>query len=529
MVGELLSIDLLGKHYDLPKDILVYLSEHHCFEEYRQEMLTFFVANYSDYQNLPTPIEQLTFDKFRYYGDLCAKKLIAQDIFDVTADDLVGILPEKCTWKTCMDASVNDGMKVFYDGLKETMSERLKALIDQTNSFLNQAQDAELVRDSKITGTGFGIITNSIVGYGVWAAMESSSIKKQSAAANAEFSRDIDNIQKGLESRSAARLSRFEREVWIPCIQKSVDLFIINLFKKYIDVLIEHGKFDKEALSHIDIAKSQSILKNIGTTDNKAGILDAAFLSCPFNPEFYDIAIESCDAAEVIACAKIFSVDENLQSGYTQICTDIALNKELSEEEVTEKISPYISAISMIVGDSKEAVCTQFIEAHRSVVKKAIIQVSSDWKTASDSNLKSMIRMLTGKPVAELEGMDDSELKDAITKKVISESFGAHIPSPFYDETISQTSDEIFTIVKRYIDKCAAAKQNYLSKQAQYEEGKKQSEEEIAKINEEIKSLGLFAFSKKKELNARIADINLRIADLRETSAAAEREYRALI
>lgn len=529
MVGELLSIDLFGKHYDLPKDIVTYIDEHHCFESYRQEMLSFFVTNFSDYMDESIPTDKLSFEKFRYYGDLCAKKLIAQDIFDVTVDDLVGVMPDNPTIKNLIEASANEGMKVLYKGLNEAMLEHVKTLMEQTQSFLNQAQDAERVRDSKITGTGFGIITNSIVGYGVWAAMESSSIKKQSAAANAEFSRDIDIIQNSLENRSSTHLSRYVREVWIPCIKESVDLFIINLFKRYIDVLIEHGKFDKEALNHIDIAKSQSILKNIGTTDNKVGILDAAFLSCPFNPEFYDIAIDYCDTADLINCAKVFSVDENLQTGYTQLCCDIALNKDLSDDEVTEKISPYVSIISMIVGDSKEAVNAQFIEAHRNVVKKSIIKVSSDWKTASDSNLKSMIRMLTGKPVAELEGMDDSALKDAITKNVISESFGAHTPSPFYGETISQTSDEIFSVVKRYIDKCAVAKQNYLSKQEQYEEGKKQSEEEIARINEEIKSLGLFAFSKKKELNAKIADINLRIADLREMSAAAEREYRALI
>ena len=36
MANEVLSIYIFEKHYELPKDIITYIEEHHRFEGYRQ-------------------------------------------------------------------------------------------------------------------------------------------------------------------------------------------------------------------------------------------------------------------------------------------------------------------------------------------------------------------------------------------------------------------------------------------------------------------------------------------------------------
>ena len=48
-------------------------------------------------------------------------------------------------------------------------------------------------------------------------------------------------------------------------------------------------------------------------------------------------------------------------------------------------------------------------------------------------------------------------------------------------------------------------------------------------MNEQLGSLGIFSFSKKKELNAKIADIQGRIGELKRASEVAEKAYRNLI
>lgn len=291
MNGQVLSIDIFEKHYELPRDIITYIDEHHRFEAYRQELLTYFMKDFCDYQNFPSSAERVSYEKFRHYGNLCVQSLIANDIYNATVDELVGSVPENYTWKYCRDASTNNGVKMFYEAMRDAVLETGNALLAQANAFLSQAQQAEAERDSKITGTGFGIITNDIIGFGVWAAMENSAIKKQASAANAQFRSEIDTIQRNLEHDSNIRLSKYGKEVWLPALKNSIDLFVISLFNKYMEILTSNGKFNSDALKHIDIAKSQSILQNIVTTSNKVGILDAAFLSCPFNPEIYDTGV----------------------------------------------------------------------------------------------------------------------------------------------------------------------------------------------------------------------------------------------
>lgn len=127
MNSQVLSIDIFEKHYELPRDIITYIDEHHRFETYRQELLAYFMDNFYDYQNLSEEVERKTYEKFRHYGNLCVQKLIANDIYNATVDELVGSTPANYTWKCCSDASTNDGVKMFYKALCDSMMEQANA------------------------------------------------------------------------------------------------------------------------------------------------------------------------------------------------------------------------------------------------------------------------------------------------------------------------------------------------------------------------------------------------------------------
>lgn len=86
MNSQVLSIDIFEKHYELPRDIITYIDEHHCFENYRQELLAYFMDDFCDYQNLPDNAERISYEKFKYYGNLCVQKLIANNIYNATID-----------------------------------------------------------------------------------------------------------------------------------------------------------------------------------------------------------------------------------------------------------------------------------------------------------------------------------------------------------------------------------------------------------------------------------------------------------
>lgn len=528
MANEVLSIYIFEKHYELPKDIITYIEEHHRFEGYRQDLLAYFMKNFCDYQNFPSDAERVSYEKFRHYGNLCVQSLIASDIYNATIDELVGRTPENYTWKTCSDASTNDGVKMFFKALCDAVLEPAKALLEQMTSFMSQAQQAEAERDSKITGTGFGVITNDIIGFGVWAAMENSAIKKQASAAGAQFRSEIDTIQRNLENNSKVRLDKYGKEVWLPSLKNSIDLFVISLFNKYMEILISNGKFNPDALKYIDIAKSQSILQNIGTTSNKLGILDAAFLSCPFNPEIYDIAIGICNVEEIVRCAKIFGTDESLKIKFSDTCNKIATNPNYSETEIVEKIAPYISMVALLNGKAPEAVQDEALNAHRSLVKDKIYKMASILQSSSENEIKAFIRSITATRIDELVGVSDKELRKLITSRVVGEIFKKDEPEA-YESVISQTVEKIALVVQNYLSKVSRAKADYLSKKNEYDKYSLSATEEIRRLNEQLSSLGIFSFSKKKELNAKINDIQGCIGKLKKASDVAEKAYRNLI
>ena len=528
MNSQVLSIDIFGKHYDLPRDIITYIDEHHRFEAYRQELLAYFMKSFCDYQNFPSGAERVSYEKFRHYGNLCVQSLIANDIYNATVDELVGSVPENYTWKYCSDASTNDGVKMFYEAMRDAVLETGNALLAQVEAFMSQAQQAEAERDSKITGTGFGIITNDIIGFGVWAAMENSAIKKQATAANAQFRSEIDIIQSNLERNSNIRLSRYGKEVWLPALKNSIDLFVISLFNKYMEILTANGKFNSDALKYIDIAKSQSILQNIGTTTHKVGILDAAFLSCPFNPAIYDIAIGICSVEEVVSCAKLFGVDEHLKSKHAETCNRIAQNASYGEQEITEKIAPYLHLISLVEGKPLEEVQEHFLGVHRKLIREQIQRAAMRLQSASDTEIKSFIKSITNTPVAELSYVADEELLRYVTAKIIGDVFTKDEPKA-YESIISQTAEKMITVIKRYLSKVSVAEKEYLSKKEEYERYSASADEEVKTLTAQLSTLGLFAFSKKKEINARISCLQEQTAKLKNDYDISERTYRSLI
>ena len=331
---EKLEFSFLGESYSLPKDILTYVSEHHCFEQMRQEFLQFMLDMLPDCRNLPDNIESLIDNKFHYYANKCIKKLLDKDVYGITVEDYI---------------NENNGIAIFNEALKQYMLEETNALLEQINGFMEGTQEAEHIRDSQITGTGFSVITNNPIGFGVWAAMESSTLKKQAIKADAEFSSRIDSLIKQGESNTNSRIENFNANIWLPSIKNSVDTFIVELFNRYIDDLINNDKFDKEALNYNNISRAESILKNIANAKDKLKLLNSAFAVCPYCITIYIEAIQLQEFMDSIAStAKIFKIEKELYEYCKNKCDVTALNTFFMEEALKSVISPYCSFMSHI-------------------------------------------------------------------------------------------------------------------------------------------------------------------------------------
>lgn len=184
--------------------------------------------------------------------------------------------------------------------------------------------------------------------------------------------------------------------------------------------------------------------------------------------------------------------------------------------------------VALLNGKTREEVQEEALSAHRSIVKDKIYKISSKLQTASESEIKAFIRSITATCIDELVGVSDGELRELITSKVIEDIFKKDEPE-VYESIISQNVEKIASVVQNFLSKVSRTKADYLSKKDEYSKYSLSADEEIRRMNEQLGSLGVFSFSKKKELNAKIADIQGRIGELKRASEVAEKAYRNLI
>ena len=249
MEEERLIVTFLGIEYSFPKDILTYNNEHHYFESLRKELMDFMLKFYGDFTSLPKDSSTLAYNRFVSIADKCVKRLLSRNLFNVTVENFIGSKPESLSPKDIEEKSINKGLTLFFNEIYNAVLEQGYALLERMETFLNSAQQAEINKQSKIAGLDYGIITDSIIGYGVWAVMEDNAINKQTKRANAEFQAEINQIINNVQSRQNKRLDNYEKNVWLPNLIKSVNLFIAELFQQYLDILIRNNRLNKECLN----------------------------------------------------------------------------------------------------------------------------------------------------------------------------------------------------------------------------------------------------------------------------------------
>lgn len=489
VMREKLEFSFLGESYSLPKDILTYVSEHHCFEQMRQEFLKFMIDTFPDCENLPDNTEELIDRKFRYYADICVKKLLEKDIYDITVDDFL---------------SNNSGVTMFTEVLKQSMLERTQALLEEINGFMEGAQEAEYIRDSQVTGTGFSIITGNPIGFGVWAAMESSALKKQATKADAEFSSRIDSLINQGHNNTKNRIKRFNVNVWLPTIKNSVDTFVLDLFNKYINFLIKYDLFDKEALAYNDIERAESILENINNANNKPKLINSAFIACPYCFLVYVKSIESqTDVDSVVSVSKIFELDKKLYDYYMEICVDTAMDMNRTENSIKNDISPYCIYLSALSSKTFYEEVEQCLSLRRKKISKSL----NDLLNMSNSKLDYFLRTNVATSVEDIIHKCEETGVEQLVLNCIDNKILKGENSAYYDKLKEDVIKSIVSQIKLYIDEAKARYAEYQNQTEQFEAYRKEKLSQIEELRSKLSKLGWFSASKKKKIEEEISEI----------------------
>lgn len=156
----------------------------------------------------------------------------------------------------------------------------------QQQANLNTAQ-ATRVANSKVTGLGFGIISNSIISHLIYNSQNEAEIKRQTKEAETYLLKAKTQISLNMKRQLQIANRNYYNTFFIPQMIEAIK----NTFREI--AILSLISLEKQCgvnisfIKQIDFEKSQMILKRIDNSPNPDEIIALALLSCPYNIDIY--------------------------------------------------------------------------------------------------------------------------------------------------------------------------------------------------------------------------------------------------
>lgn len=165
--------------------------------------------------------------------------------------------------------------------------------ITDTNAQAAEQSDrlAHNAAHRQVTGLDYGILTNDMLSYMTYDALNESKIRKQAEKAYEQYQRRARDIYNNMHTKTATEIKQYEQQVFIPDLKRAITEIISNLFAHYMSFQADQGKINLNALKGIDEKRSNDILENLSIVDEKAGLLLTSLNLCPYNLNAYVLAL----------------------------------------------------------------------------------------------------------------------------------------------------------------------------------------------------------------------------------------------
>ncbi len=489
-----LSIKFAGEVFQLPSDIITYISLYQTFEERHQSLLSLFLSKYPSIQEMPPNLESFADSQFSDFASILIKELYAQNIYSVTSDDFL------------VD---NPGIAKFKEALKQALIEQANALLAEMRGFLDGAMQADNRANAEITGTGFGIITNSVISYAVWAVMEESALNKQRTRANAIYKSMIDEVS----ARGAAAKNKREIEysinVWLPSLKQSIDLFIFSCFDKYIQILIQHGAFQADALKYNDLQRADKLLENIESAQDKHQLLRHAFMACPYALPVYLCALDNGVAAEEVAeASKRFDLSDSLLESVSQRCKELATSS-VPESKLISEIRSYADAISILQSECNEDILNGYIDLRRKNTVRKIRNIVGN--AGVNFGVRTILKVAVSPSTEQqLAYYEDGSLYTRFVN-YIDRTILHGDTLDYYTPVKAQAADQLTQMASQYCEEIKRLKQEYEDAESRERNIVQEESKKIKQLTLELQKTSFFSFGKKKMLQAEIEASNERV------------------
>lgn len=273
--------------------------------------------------------------------DVCRHTIVLlseDNIFDVTVDDLL---------------LNNQGYSDFCRNTHDGFQKYKEFSINEIEEYRREYENAYSSAAAQVTGSGLGLISNSVISHMTFAAMESYTISRQTRRADKEFKEAMSAAANRTYSKKIQQENKFLYETLYPAYIGIIETFISELIDKYLSILEQNKVYSYSKAKIFNVDRSSDLLKNVDLVENKRQSLIQAFKSCPYNVEIYlkvwNMGLMDADTIETL---DYFGQKESLISILKDKITD-----EFSASKIDiEKIKREIEDLARLCGTNIKSI-----------------------------------------------------------------------------------------------------------------------------------------------------------------------------
>lgn len=531
-----IKVNFLGEEYTVPEELKEFVEYLYFFENIHNEIMPLLTKQMQkkefsggadvDFEYFKAPLSKT--------GEKVIAELAKNDIFDVTLNDVM---------------YNNKGYIQLYNVCKDTMQEMVNILKNAMQTWLDGYNNAYSSAASNITGSGISIWTNSPSSALIYSAFEASTLKKQADKADMQYRAAIQSLNTETDDMQKRQETELLVNKYYPGVAEALGLFVSEMMEYYVSKLEQHGIFDYSKVKGYDLQRSSDLLKNITLVSDKSGLLKEAFTCCPYNPDIYNAVMENgLSDVPTFETAKYFMQDGVLVGVIDKYAKNNAGNVD------TIKIP--VKVLALYKGQRESSVwkslySSEYMQLHRhyeklnnaiknynslvmwikdNITNDAVELCSMENKYRA-SKVKSLLnkKVITDKQFSlfrELE-MLDNEFCVSATESL--DEINAEYANAIFD-AISKLIPELKNHIDKYSNDVDLAKKKYEKSKHEYNVKLDQLQEKEKNLKQRRTALGLFAFSKKKELDAKISECQeeMEILKKSDNTEKLKREYEGI-
>lgn len=506
------KVNFLNEEYSVPEELKEFISYLHYFEGIHNELMSLLTRQMQkkefsggadeDFVYFKSPLSQT--------GEKVIAKLAEKNIFDVTLNDVV---------------YNNIGYIKLYNVCKDTMQGMVNILMNAMQNWLDGYNNAYSSATSNITGSGVSIWTNSLSSALIYSALEASTLKKQADKADIQYRAAMSSLNTNINDIQKKQETELLVNKYYPGVAEALGLFVSEMMEYYVSKLEQHGIFDYSRIKGYDLQRSSDLLKNITLVTDKVGLLKEAFTCCPYNPDIYNAAMENGLAdVQTFETAKYF-----MQNG---VLIDVIEKYAKHNAGNIDAVKVPVKVLALYKGQSESSIwkslySSEYLQLHRYYeklnnavkncsslimwIKDNITDDAITLCTMDSDDLTSKVKtVLMNKVVTDKQfflfselGMLDKEFCVSATESL--DEINAEYANAII-EVISKLIPELKSHIDRYSADADLAKQKYKNAQKAYDVKIKELQDKESDLKHQRAALGIFAFSKKKELDVKILE-----------------------